>query len=162
MEIAMDANRNAVFEKWVRALDLDLEAPLRAGANYEVAVEHAGVLQVSGQIPRTRGGIAVTGRVGQDATLEEGRRAAQICMLRALAVVRQTLGSFDRVQRVLRLSVYVQSAADFTQQSEVADAASEILYALFAPHGGHARISLGVYQLPKNAAVELDITVATA
>lgn len=58
------------------------------------------------------------------------------------------------------MTVHVQSAADFTQQSEVADAASDILYSVFAPHGGHTRTLVGVYPLPKNAAVEIDMIVA--
>jgi len=81
--------------------------------------------------------------------------------LRALAGLRQSLGGdLGRVRKILRMTVYVQSAADFTQQSEVADAASDILYAVFAPDGGHSRTSVGVYQLPKNAAVEIDMVAA--
>ena len=77
--------------------------------------------------------------------------------MRALALLAQSLGSLDRVQSILRISVYVQSAQDFTQQSEVADGASEVLYAVLGQSGVHTRTSVGVYQLPKNAAVELDL-----
>jgi enamine deaminase RidA (YjgF/YER057c/UK114 family) len=151
---------DARFDEQLGRLGIRFEAQIRAGANYDVAVEHDGTIYVSGQIPRIDGGVAVTGRVGAEATLAEGRRAAAICALRALAVVRQTLGSLNRVERILRATVYVQSAAGFTQQSEVADAASEILYAVFAPAGGHTRTSIGAYHLPKNAAVELDLIAA--
>ena len=152
--------RNARFEQLLQDLDLSFEEDIRPGANYEVAVENAGEIYVSGMIPRMRGVIAGTGRVGQETSLQQARHAAQISTLRALAILRKSLGNLERVKRVLRMTVYVQSAADFTQQSEVADAASDILYAVFAPDGGHTRTSVGVYQLPKNASVELDMVVA--
>ena len=86
--------------------------------------------------------------------------AAKVCAMRALALLRQTLGSLERVKHVLRITVYVQSAQDFTQQSEVADGASEILYAVLGQAGVHTRTSVGVFQLPKNAAVEIDLIAA--
>ncbi len=156
----MTATRDTLFKQKLEEFGIDFESEFRAGANYEAAVEYDGEIYVSGQIPRVRGVIMVTGRVGQETTLEEGRRAARISVLRALSVMRQTLGSLDRVRKILRMTVYVQSAADFTQQSEVADAASDILYAIFSPDGGHTRTSVGIYQLPKNAAVELDMIAA--
>jgi enamine deaminase RidA (YjgF/YER057c/UK114 family) len=82
--------------------------------------------------------------------------------MRALALLRQSLGSLDKVDKILRVSVFVQSAQDFTQQSEVADSASEVLYAVLGDTGVHTRTSVGVYQLPKNAAVELDLIAAVA
>jgi enamine deaminase RidA (YjgF/YER057c/UK114 family) len=93
-------------------------------------------------------------------SFDDARRAAQVCILRALAAVRQTAGSLDRVAKLLRMTVYVQSADDFERHSEVADAASDILYALFGEIGRHTRTSVGVYKLPKNAAVEIDLIVA--
>jgi enamine deaminase RidA (YjgF/YER057c/UK114 family) len=80
--------------------------------------------------------------------------------MRALAILRQSPGGLQRIRKILRITVYVQSAADFTQHSEVADAASEVLYSIFAEAGVHTRTSVGVYQLPKNASVELDMIVA--
>ena len=139
---------------------LVFESPIRGGANYDVAVEHDGVLYVSGMIPRVQGQILGQGRVGEQLDLAGAQRAAEICVLRGLGILQQELGSLNRVAKVLRMTVYTQSAADFTQQSEVADAASAILYEVFTPHGQHTRTSVGVYQLPKNAAVELDLIVA--
>ena len=152
--------RDQGFDERCNQLGIAFESPVRGGANYDVAVAHAGQLFVSGMIPRVQGEIVLLGRVGETVSLVDARRAAQVCVLRAIAVLRQSLGSLDRIQRVLRMNVFVQSAADFTQQSEVADAASDILYAVFAPHGAHTRTSVGVYQLPKNASVEIDLLVA--
>jgi enamine deaminase RidA (YjgF/YER057c/UK114 family) len=158
----MSMESTARFDKISKELGIHFEDEIRAGANYEVAVEHGNEIYVSGQIPRVQGKIAVTGRVGQDVTLEDARQAARISTLRALAILRQSLGSLERVSKVLRVTVFVQSAQDFTMQSEVADAASEILYKVFAPHGGHTRTSVGVVQLPKNAAVEIDLIAAVS
>lgn len=104
--------------------------------------------------------MVVTGRVGVDVSLENARFAARVCAMRALAVLRQTLGSLDDVKKVLRITVYVQCGPDFTQQSEVADAASEVLYSVLGPAGAHTRTSVGAYQLPKNAPVEIDLIAA--
>jgi len=152
--------RNASYDELCRQLGIQFEAEIRGGANYDVAVEHEGLLYISGMVPRIQGDIVVKGRVGADASFDDARRAAQVCVLRALAAVRQAAGSLERVARLLRMTVYVQSADDFERHSEVADAASDILYALFGVAGKHTRTSVGVYKLPKNAAVEIDLIVA--
>lgn len=156
------ATRNALFEKVARDLGVDFDQEIRAVPKYEVSIENDGELYVSGQLPRIGSSVAVKGRVGGDTSIDEAKRGARICIVRALAIVRQALGSLDRVKKVLRVTVYVQSAEDFTQQSEVADAASEILYSVLSPVGGHTRTSVGVHQLPKNASVEIDMIVAVA
>lgn len=153
-------SRNARFEAFAAEIGHSFDGEIRVGGHYVGAVEHDGVIYISGQIPRLGTSIAVTGRVGADATLDDARRAARICVMRALALLRQAPGGLARVRRILRMTVYVQSAADFTQQSEVADAASDVLHALFADAGTHTRTSIGVLQLPKNASVELDMLVA--
>jgi len=152
--------RDRQFAALLAEHGISFETDIRPGANYEVAVEHAGLMYISGLIPRVQGVIAPLGKLGAPLSLDEGRQGARISTLRALAILQQRLGSLERVERVLKLNVFVHSAPDFTQQSEVADAASEIIYALFAPLGGHTRTSVGVVQLPKNAAVELDMVVA--
>jgi enamine deaminase RidA (YjgF/YER057c/UK114 family) len=154
----MDADQR--YAEHCRAQGVAFEANVQPGANYDVAVEHDGQLWISGQVPRVQGVIAVTGTLGDGVALVDGQRAAAICVLRALAIAQQRLGSLTRVAKVLRMTVYVHSAAAFTQQSEVADGASAILYAVFAPVGAHTRTSVGVVQLPKDAAVELDLVLA--
>lgn len=156
----MDSDADRRYDEHCRARGIAFEANVLPGANYDVAVEHDGQLWISGQVPRVAGVIAVAGCLGDGVALADGRRAAAICVLRALAIARQRLGSLARVVRVLRMAVYVHSAANFTQQSEVADGASEVLYAVFDPVGAHTRTSIGVAQLPKDAAVEIDLLLA--
>jgi len=156
----MSTQRDLSFKHLAAEVGVDLSQTLRAVPRYELAIEHEGLLYISGQIPRLRGAVAVAGKVGAEVTLEEARRAARICVLRALAIVRQHAGSLLRVRQVLQMRVHVQSAAHFTEHSEVADAASDVLYELFGTAGGHTRTTVGVFQLPKNAAVEIDLVLA--
>ncbi|MDB5846869.1 MAG: hypothetical protein JWP29_621 [Rhodoferax sp.] len=156
----MTDSRNTLFERAAQRLGFNLSEAIRIGGNYTPAIVHAGTAYVSGQVPRIGTVVAVTGRVGAEVTLEEAQRAACICTVRTLAILRQTLGSLDAVAQALRMTVYVQSAMDFTQQSEVADAASALLHEVLGEAGRHTRTSVGVVQLPKNASVELDLVVA--
>lgn len=156
----MEQSRQALFDTIAQQLGHRFDGPLRIGGNYVPAVQNGDEAYVSGQIPRIDNTVMVVGRVGAEVSLEEGRHAAKICTMRALAVLVQLLGDLDRIKRILRINVYVQSAADFTQQSEVADGASEVLYSIFGDAGVHTRTSVGVYQLPKNASVEVDMIVA--
>ncbi|MBP5090628.1 RidA family protein, partial [Pseudomonas chlororaphis] len=121
----MEASRKALFDQVAARLGHAFDGEMRIGGNYVPAVQNGDEVYVSGQIPRIDNSVKVVGRVGGDVSLEDGRYAARICTMRALAILAQLLGDLQRVKKVLRLNVYVQSAADFTQQSEVADAASE-------------------------------------
>jgi enamine deaminase RidA (YjgF/YER057c/UK114 family) len=156
----MDQSRKSLFERFAQELGHRFDGEMRIGGNYVPTVRNGNEIYVSGQIPRIDNTVMVVGRVGAEVSLEQGRLAAKICTMRALAVLTQQLGDLEGIERVLRINVYVRSAEDFTQQSEVADAASQVLYGVFAEAGVHTRTSVGVYQLPKGAAVEVDMIVA--
>ncbi|MCE4554095.1 RidA family protein [Pelomonas cellulosilytica] len=134
------------------------DAPLQIGGSYTPLMRDGRTLYLSGQIPRIEDHVAVSGVVGAEVGLDRARRAAAICMLRALTLLRLELGSLDRLQAVLRMNVFVHCDAGFTQLSEVADGASDLLWRVMGQAGGHTRTTVGVLQLPKNAAVELDLT----
>lgn len=159
--MSISSSRQAALDSIIQTLGYSFEGPIRIGGNYVSVVQDHQVAYVSGQIPRVGDKVVVTGRVGADVTLAQGRLAAQLCVVRALRLLAQSLGSLDGISRVLRIHVFVQSAPDFTQQSEVADAASDLLHAVLGQAGEHTRTSVGVYQLPKNAAVEVDMVVST-
>lgn len=154
------SDRENQFRATTRELGYSFEGEIKVGGTYVPLVQHADIIYISGQIPRVGDKVVVQGAVGKDVSLEQGQLAAKISVMRAVALLRSQLGSLDKVKRVLRMSVYVQSAAGFTQQSEVADGASEVLYAIFGQDGVHSRTTVGVYQLPKNAPVEIDFVVA--
>ncbi|QRX82718.1 RidA family protein [Glaciimonas sp. PAMC28666] len=153
----MEATRQSKFNEVAADLGYSFEGEIKIGGSYSSTVRNGNEIYVSGQVPRVGSTVVVTGRAGADVTLEDAQKAAKVCVMRALALLAQALGSLDRVESVLRISVFVQSAADFTQQSEVADAASEVLHFVLGKSGVHTRTSVGVYQLPKNATVEIDL-----
>ena len=154
------SNRNPKFTQIAQQLGYDFDGQILIGGHYVSLVEHQGVIELSGQIPRVGSAVVVTGRVGESVALSEAQTAAKICVMRALALLRNHLGDLERIDKILKLNVFVQSAHDFTQQSEVADGASDVLYEIFGEAGVHTRTSVGAYQLPKNASVELDLRVA--
>ena len=158
----MENSRNARFAAQEAALGYSFEGELKIGGNYVSTLRHGDVVYVSGQVPRVGSTVVVTGRVGAEVSLAQAQLAAKVCAMRALVLLRQSLGSLDRIEQILRVTVYTQSAMDFTQQSEVADAASELLHAVLGGAGTHTRTSVGVAQLPKNASVELDMVAAVA
>jgi enamine deaminase RidA (YjgF/YER057c/UK114 family) len=153
----MEQSRDELFEQVAAAIGYSFDGEIAIGGKYVSTIEHEDEIYVSGQIPRVGSTVVVTGRVGAETSLEQGKLAAKICAMRALALLQRSLGDLGRVKKILRITVYVQSAPDFTQQSEVADGASEVLHTVFSSSGVHTRTSVGVLQLPKNAAVELDM-----
>lgn len=149
------------FSDAAAALGHSFEGEIRVGGNYVSVVRDDTTFYVSGQVPRVGREVVVTGSVGAEVSLAQARVGAQICAMRALAILQRELGSLEKVRRVLRITVFVQSAAGFTQQSEVADGASQLLHAVLGERGRHARTSAGVIQLPKNASVELDLIASS-
>lgn len=147
-----------------RALEeLGLTLPQAAApvATYVPTVEAGGLLHVSGQLP-FRDGKVVTGRLGDDLDVAAGKDAAQLCALMVVAQVKAALGDLSRVARIVKLGVFVNSAPGFGDQPEVANGASDLMVALFADAGKHARAAVGVAALPRNAAVEIDAIIAVA
>ncbi len=139
---------------------LVLPTPAAPVADYVPTVEANGMLFVSGQISFAADGTIITGRVGEDADVASGRAAAERCGLMIVAQLKAALGSLDRVERIVKLGVFVNSTAGFAQQPEVADGASSLMVALFGDAGRHARAAVGVPCLPRGAMVEIDAVVA--
>jgi enamine deaminase RidA (YjgF/YER057c/UK114 family) len=131
-------------------------APIAA---YVPAVEASGLLHISGQLPFDNGEV-MTGRLGEDRDLEYGAKAARLCGLMLIAQMKKALGSLDRVERIVKLGVFVNSAGDFTDQPKVANGASELMEEVFGEIGRHARSAVGVPALPRGAAVEIDAIIA--
>ena len=154
-------SRDARFQQQAQALGYSFDGEIKIGGNYVPLVRDGHHIYLSGQIPRVGDSVVVTGAAGAGASLADAQKAAQVCAMRALASLQRALGTLDAVQSILRITVYVQSAPGFTQQSEVADGASDLLFTVLGDAGAHTRTSVGVLQLPKNATVEVDM-VATA
>lgn len=138
-----------------------LSLPVAAApvAAYVPAVEAGGLLHLSGQLPFEDGNL-MTGRAGEDRDLTYATSAAQKCALMILAQAEKALGSLDRIERVVKLGVFVNSAGSFTDQPKVANGASELMVELFGDAGRHARSAVGVPVLPLGAVVEIDAILA--
>ncbi len=141
-------------------LGLTLHGPHPPHDPLDAVVVHDGVARTSGQLPRIDGKLTCLGRLGDTVSIEEGREAAAVCALNALAVLEVALGSLDRVERVLTVTGFVSSAPDFHEQPTVVDGASRILADVFGAAGRHTRSAIGVAALPRNGAVEIEVTVA--
>lgn len=140
-------------------LGLTLPQPAAPVASYVPAVLSGNLLYLSGQISFAEDGSLITGRLGETVDLEAGQAAARQCGLMVLAQVKAALGSLDRVARIVKLGVFVNSAADFTDQPKVANGASDLMQQVFGEAGRHARSAVGVPTLPLGVAVEVDAIV---
>lgn len=146
------------IEQRLAELGIDLPAAAAPVAAYVPVVVSGGFAHVSGQLPFVDGSL-VTGRLGEDVTLDQGTLAARACGLMILAQLKAALGSLDRIGRIVKLGAFVNSAAAFTDQPRVANGASELMVEVFGEAGKHARSAVGVPVLPLGAAVEVDAIV---
>ena len=147
------------IEVRLKALGLSLPEAAAPVAAYVPVVITGGIAYVSGQLPFIDGKL-VTGRLGEDVSLEQGMAAAQACGLMIIAQLKAALGSLSRVEQVVKLGGFVNSTGDFTDQPKVVNGASELMAAVFGTAGEHARSAVGVPVLPRGAAVEVDAIVA--
>lgn len=155
------ANMNEIEGK-LSAMGLALpEAPAPV-ANYVPTCQAAGLLFVSGQVSRGADGRLLTGKLGQGVDIAGGQAAARACALNILAQVKSALGSLDRIQRVVKLTGFVNSAPDFLDHPQVVNGASDLLVALLGEKGRHTRSAVGVAALPGNSAVEIEAIIAVS
>jgi enamine deaminase RidA (YjgF/YER057c/UK114 family) len=141
-------------------LGITLPEPAAPVAAYVPAVEAGGLLHISGQISVAEDGRLIVGRLGEDMNLERGVEAARRCGVMLLSQIKAALGSLDRVERIVKLGAFVNSAPSFTDQPKVANGASELMQEVFGDAGRHARSAVGVAVLPLGVAVEVDAIVA--
>lgn len=131
------------------------DAPMPA-ANYVPHVSAGGLLYVSGQVSADENGL-IKGRLGDDVTVEAGVHAAQCCGLSLLAQVKAACGGdLSRLKRVVKLTGFVNSTPDFTDQPKVVNGASDLMAAVLGDAGRHARSAVGVGALPLGVAVEIE------
>jgi len=145
------------IETKLAELGITLPRPMAPIANYVPYAVTGNLVVVSGQVPAVDGRIAVTGKVGQGLSLEQGREAARLCFINVLVHLKAACGGdLDRVKRVVRLGGFIASPPDFTQQAQVMNGASDLAVAVFGEAGRHARTTIGVPALPADAAVEVE------
>lgn len=148
------------IEQHLADLGVTLPQPAAPVAAYVPAVEQGGLLHISGQISFAEDGSLIKGRLGENMDIDAGIAAARRCGIMLLAQMKAALGSLDRVERIVKLGVFVNSTPDFTDQPKVANGASELMQDAFGEAGRHARSAVGVTVLPLGVAVEVDAIVA--
>lgn len=139
-------------------LGIVLPAPAAALANYAPAVRVGGLLVVSGQLPLTGGVLRpeCKGKLGIDLFNEAGQAAARLAAINVLAQANAELGSLDRVRRVIRLGGFINAAPGFLALPAVMNGASDLMVEIFGDRGRHARTTVGVSELPLDAAIEIE------
>ena len=150
------------FDARVAQLGLTLYGPHPPHDPLDAVVVHGAIARTSGQLPRIDGQLTCIGTLGLDVTVEEGTAAARVCALNALSVLREALGTLDRIERILTVTGFVACVPGFAQQPAVIDGASGVLFEIFGDAGRHTRSAIGVAALPRGGAVELEVIAALA
>ena len=144
-----------------RLLELGVELPEAAApaASYRPFVWTGKLVFTAGQLPIKDGKLMAMGRLGSDLGTEAGKLAAKWCAVNVLAQVKAAAGDVERIKRIVKITVFVASASDFTEQHLVANGASDFLMAALGERGAHARSAVGMAALPLNAPVEVEAIV---
>lgn len=145
----------------MRELGYSLPEPPKPVAAYVPSVKVGKLLFVSGVLPLVNNELLYVGKLGKEVTLEQGYEAAKVAALNALSIIKSSLGSLEKVRKVVRLVGYVASAEGFVEQSKVVNGASELLIQVFGEKGKHSRVAVGVTELPRGAPVEIEMIVQT-
>ena len=147
---------NTSAERRLKELGVRLPRPPAPLGAYVEAVQTGNLLFLSGTLPLDGEGPKFLGRIGGELSIEEGRRAARLSALNALALAKQYLGSLDRVTRVVRLGVSLVTTPEFREHPKVADAASELLVSVFGADKTSTRLVYGMASLPVGVCVVLE------
>jgi len=132
----------------LRELGLVLPKPPTPLGAYVETSQVGSLLFLSGTLPIVNGKLAVSGRLGQNLSVEQGREAARLAALNALAAAQAHVGDLDRVKKVVKASVLISATEDFVEHAAVADGASGLFVQLFGPQAGHVRVVYGVQSTP--------------
>lgn len=146
------------------SLGYELPSSPKSSGSYNPLVEVNGLIFVSGQIPLDTGSNPVTvkykGKIGKDTTVEKAQNAAILCTLNALALLKDHLGTLDKIKKIVKVSAYLNCIESFSDHPKVINSASNLLETLFGEKGKHARIAIGVDSLPFGSTIEIDFIVS--
>ncbi|MFO0776271.1 MAG: RidA family protein [Nitrospira sp.] len=147
------------YEAKLKELGVTLPDPPKPVANYVPVVRVGDLLFLSGVLPSRDGQLIMTGKLGQELTIEQGKEASRVAVLNGLSIIRHAAGSLDRVKQLVKMVGHIASAPGFTDQPQVLNGASDLLVALFGDAGRHARVAVGAAELPRQAPVEIELIV---
>ncbi len=133
-----------------------LPAPPTPLGNYVESSQAGNLLFLTGTLPVVHGNLAITGRLGDTLSVKDGREAARIASLNALAIAQEHLGNLDRLIKLVKVTVLMAATDGFSEHAVVADGASDLFVQIFGPDPGHSRLVYGVCSLPIGAPVIVD------
>jgi len=149
-----------IVEKKLAEMGIVLPKPPNPVASYVPGLISGNLVFISGQFPMKDGSLMVQGVLGDDVTIEAGYDGARQAAINCLGILKDLVGDLDRVEQIVKLSGYVQSAAGFHGQPQVINGASDLIQEVFGERGKHARVAVGVNSLPLNAPCEIDLIAA--
>jgi enamine deaminase RidA (YjgF/YER057c/UK114 family) len=147
-----------MIEEKLESIGVKLPNPPTPAGSYVPVIRTGNLLFISGQIPMEDGKVIFTGKVSDD-NLETAQKSARMCAINILAQIKRELGSLDKVTRIVKLSGFVNSMADFTQHPKVINPASDLFFEIFGDKGKHSRVAVGVACLPLDSMTEIDAIV---
>ena len=148
-----------MIEEKIKELGFEIPQTPEPLAAYTPALQVGDIVYTSGQVPIEKGELKYAGKIGVDLTVEEGQKAAEICVLNGLSAIKGVISDLNKIEKILKVTVFVNSADGFTDQPKVANGASELLGNIFGDAGRHVRSAVGVNGLPINSAVEIEMIV---
>ncbi|RUM99391.1 RidA family protein [Pseudaminobacter arsenicus] len=150
------------IEKRLQSMGINLPEAAAPAANYVPFVRTGNLLYPSGQLPMKDGKLHITGLLGRDIDTATGKEAAKLCAINVLAQAKAALGDLEKIARLVKITIYVASAPDFTEQHLVGNGASDFFADVLGERGKHARVAVGMAALPLNAAVEVEAIIEVA
>ena len=145
------------IEKNLKLNNINLPTPVEPIANYSPFIKSKNYIFISGQIPLVNGRLKYVGKLGKELDIQQGQDAARLCLLNSISIAKLALNNdLSRLERCLKITVFVNSTNNFYDQPKVADGASDLIRDLFKEKGDHARSAVGVNALPKNVCVEIE------
>ncbi|NLT94444.1 MAG: RidA family protein [Clostridia bacterium] len=147
------------IEEKIKSMGLEIPEPPKPVAAYVPAVKIDNFVYTSGQLPFANGELKYKGKVGKEVKEEDGYQAARLCALNCLSVIKGVIGDLDKIEQIIKVNGFVASAPGFDAQPKVVNGASELLGEIFQEKGQHARVAVGVNELPLNATCEIEMIV---
>jgi enamine deaminase RidA (YjgF/YER057c/UK114 family) len=147
------------FDKKLKELGIELYPPTKAMGNYVKVVRTGNLLYFAGHGPTRADNSNITGKIGKDLTLEQGYEAAKQTGVALLSTLKAEVGDFNKLKRIVKVLGMVNCTQEFTDQPKVINGFSDLMVNIFGEKGKHARSAVGMYMLPSNIAVEIEMIV---
>ncbi len=146
-----------MIEDKLKELGIELsEVPVPLGS-YKPCVRTSGLIYVSGQLPIKNGKLLYNGKVGGEVSADQGKQAARQAAINCVSVLKHELGHLEHVNRIVKVTGYIASTEGFREQADIVNGASELFFEVFGEKGVHARVAVGVFELPKGSPVEIEV-----